>query len=131
MEKIFTQQELDQIAERVFEAYKTKNVSEIARLLNEKPANIHKYFSGINRITPLFFIQVSKQTRVSIHWLLTGEGEKYPQENESNEETVFAFVLRRGSKVPTLESVSPEVLAQIKVFLRKEKANERNKLPDG
>lgn len=78
--------EKDSVFFRILNAFKAKTATEVAERLGLSPQAVSKWNKdGGMKFTTLNLI--SNQTGVSIHWLLTGEGEKYITKN-----AVFAFL---------------------------------------
>lgn len=87
--------------ERVIEAYGGKSIQEIADSLEEKYQTVYGWLVG-KRDAPLeILIRIGKQTGTSLHWLLTGEGEKRREESASPKpsiEDLIQEIARRVAK---------------------------------
>lgn len=105
------------LKERLLEAYKAKNISSLSRLLGIANSTLDGYVKGTSDIPTAVLMRFSEDTGVSVHWLLTGGGEKFP-EIESHEESVFAFILRKGGAPPRLVHLSdPKLLMMVRKIL--------------
>ena len=69
-------QENTEFIERFIEVCNTAQAAEIARLLNISYQAAKNYLQG-RLPKPSVLISISENTPYSIHWLLTGKGEKF------------------------------------------------------
>lgn len=75
--------EKDSVFARILNAFNAKTATEVADRLGISPQAVSKWNNdGGMKFTTLNLI--SEQTGVSIHWLLTGQGEKYVGETVTN-----------------------------------------------
>lgn len=88
-EKIYTYR-IKGFGNRFLEAFNNAPIADIARLTGKTYQGIKNYASG--RIPEWkVMIEVSDSTGCSIHWLLTGEGEKYLTKNITGVTNQLAF----------------------------------------
>ena len=70
--------------QRIQAAFQTTNGAEIARKLGFEKQNIYAWRDGRNLPTTETVLKIYEYTGISLHWLLTGEGEIYPTRNVTN-----------------------------------------------
>lgn len=69
---------MNPIYERIKEAFATKNSAEIARQLGFGKHLAYRWRDGVSLPTTETLLKIYELTGCSLHWLLTGEGEKHP-----------------------------------------------------
>lgn len=70
--KHFTKEELALIKKRVEAAFQTENMSEVARRIKVNVTTLHNYFSGRSILPMRILEQLSKESEVSVDYLLNG-----------------------------------------------------------
>src|SRR5436190_23123002 len=78
MKNVLSHEQLEGIKQRVLLAYNVSELSEFAKSLAISYQTLQHYFIGRTPIPTALLLRFSEDTRVSIHWLLTGKGEKHP-----------------------------------------------------
>jgi predicted transcriptional regulator len=114
---------------KLIEAAGTSKGYEIAAIVGIKPAAVSSWKKE-KKIPYENLFAVSKYSGVSLHWIVTGEGEKYIQPTSEETETIRALAFSAGVKAekltnPTNQAISKELLAMIDAkldeLLRREK----------
>ena len=78
MENVLSRKQLDGIKQRLLSAYNLPDLGELATYIEISSQTIQHYFIGRTPIPSALLLRFSQDTHISIHWLLTGEGEKHP-----------------------------------------------------
>jgi SOS regulatory protein LexA len=75
---------LDQNAfwKRILEAFNTDNLAEIARKLNISSQSVYKWRDAKSRPDIDTLLEISTLTNSSLHWLLTGRGQKFTDDSK-------------------------------------------------
>lgn len=69
------------IYQRIQEAFGTTSHTEIGRILGYEKQNIYKWRDGRSLPPTKTLLKIYELTNCSLHWLLTGEGEKFVSRN--------------------------------------------------
>ena len=75
------------LEERLIEAYKARNVADLARKMDESHQTLDNWIKGRRKLPITKLFEIAASTKCSIHWLLTGEGPKFVVEGSEAEET--------------------------------------------
>ncbi|MBL8204692.1 MAG: helix-turn-helix domain-containing protein [Blastocatellia bacterium] len=78
MENLLPREQLDGIKQRMLSAFDLSEPGELAKRLGIPYQTLQHYFLGRTPIPVQLLLHLSAEARVSIHWILTGEGEKHP-----------------------------------------------------
>ncbi len=78
MENVLSHKQLAGIKERLLAAYNLPELGELARYLEISYQTLQHYFIGRTPLPSALLLRFSEDTHISIHWLLTGQGEKHP-----------------------------------------------------
>lgn len=100
--------------QRVEEVAGDATKKQIAAMAGVSPAAVTNWQTdGKIPLEPLFRFALANG--VSIHWLLTGEGEKMVSKpSEPEKDLVFAFVMKRGATKPEVIALEPSIVAAIR-----------------
>ncbi|HEX4951041.1 MAG TPA: helix-turn-helix domain-containing protein [Blastocatellia bacterium] len=91
-------EQLASIRQRVLSAYNVPDLGELARRVEISYQKLQHYFIGRTQISTDLLLRLSADTHVSIHWLLTGEGEKYPGINQAQSQQLGNQLDERRAK---------------------------------
>jgi len=83
---------------RITEAFGTDNGAEIGRKVKLSKNLVYRWRDGEGIPTSETFLRIFECTGVSLHWLMVGEGEKYP------DETVTGVTKSTASKVLSVDA---------------------------
>jgi hypothetical protein len=120
--------------ERFVEICGTSEASEISRLLDISYQAARNYLGG--RLPEAFvLLSIAEKTPYSIHWLLTGRGEKFTDNTENTEEQLFFGKITEAAKQGCLtamresfsensETALPKTVILKNAKVRSEKARE-------
>jgi Bacteriophage CI repressor helix-turn-helix domain len=98
-------------AERFIEVCDSSQPIEIARLLNISYQAAKNYLQG--RLPEArVLITISEQTAYSIHWLLTGRGEKFITISENEDTLILSDQIRDFVRQICLETINEVMTAQ-------------------
>ncbi len=98
MGNTLSHEQLASIRQRVLSAYNVPDLGEVARRVGVSYQKLQHYFIGRTPIPTVLLLRLSADTRVSIHWLLTGEGEKYPGINQAQSQQLGKQLDERRAK---------------------------------
>ena len=98
MEHGLSGEQLEGIKQRVLSAYNVSELGELARGLEISYQTIQRYFMGRTPIPTALLLRLSEETRVSIHWLVTGAGEKHPGANQTQSQQLGNQLEERREK---------------------------------
>lgn len=126
--------EKKEFARRFVEICGTSEPSEISRLLNISYQAARNYLAGRLPDAGVLLL-IAEKTPCSIHWLLTGRGEKFADNTENIEEKMFYGKLRDAAKegcaialqeafVENPETLLPKTVVLENVKVRSEKSRE-------
>lgn len=121
MNKLFSKDDWIAVGDRVQEAYKTNNVSEIARLLDIDTQTLHNYFSGRTKFPIALLMQISEEKQVSIDWLLRGK-----QHERGDDLKILVARKIDGSQVQIDEQMKKKILQLLDVMLETTGKNDPN-----
>jgi Bacteriophage CI repressor helix-turn-helix domain len=96
--------------ERVIEAYGGKSIQEIAESLEENYQTVYGWLVGKRDAPTEILIRIGKQTGASLHWLLTGDGERRSGETFSSKpsiEDLMEEIARRVAREEIEKTLSP------------------------
>ncbi len=88
MENVLSHKQLAGIKERLLAAYNLPELGELARYLEISYQTLQHYFLGRTPIPSALLLRFSEDTHVSIHWLLTGKGEKHPGVSQTQSQEI-------------------------------------------
>lgn len=91
MQKYSSDKKEEGFRERVIEAFGGIGIREISETTGIPYQTLYSYLTGKRDIPNDTLVQLSKATNVSIHWLLTGEGDKYVPEPSPDRTWYEAF----------------------------------------
>lgn len=120
METILSPEQLVGIRQRVLSAYNVPELSELAKLLEIPYQTLQHYFIGRTPLPTDLLLRLSKDTHVSIHWILMGEGEKYPGVNQTQSQKLGDQLAERRERqrdIFDLVAQFNELPDQVKVAL--------------
>ncbi len=98
MENVLSQKQLEGIKQRLLSAYNLPELGELARYLEISYQTLQHYFIGRTPIPSALLLRVSEDTHISIHWLLTGKGEKHPGINQTQSQEIGNQLEERREK---------------------------------
>ena len=128
--------EIDLFAARFIEVCGSSRPADIQRLLNISYQSAKNYLNG--RVPePSILIKISDRTGYSIHWLLTGEGEKLVGGNREStpilprqiEVSVRRICVEVINEVLGKEQAQPKVVVLQSANLMSEKAENSDRVP--
>jgi len=73
-----------ELFQRITEALGTDNGAEIGRMVKLSKQNVYRWRDGEGVPTTETLLNIYKLSGISLHWVLTGEGEKYPSNVVTN-----------------------------------------------
>lgn len=100
--KLQKNETLADLATRLMEATGSQSLSEVAKKLGVKPSTLWNWAHGRTEIPNTILDKIAKDYKISLNWLLSGEGSKNP----------YLFV-------PT-ENINPEIHQELVDFIRDE-----------
>lgn len=125
--------EENNFVERLIEVCGTSKPAEISRMLNVSYQAAKNYLQG-RLPDSCVLLTISKQTKYSIHWLITGEGKKFVENHREKDKEIFTDEMRAFVRRECLELLN-EALNQPKqpvnekiVVLSSEKIMEEKKI---
>lgn len=98
MENVLSHEQLAGIKHRVLSAYKLSDLGELARASDSPYQTLQHCFLGRTPIPTELLLRWSEETRVSIHWMLTGAGEKHPGSNQAQSQQIGSQLAERREK---------------------------------
>lgn len=97
------------IFKRIQEAFGTTNSAEIARQLGFERQNVYRWRDGRGLPTTEALLKIHQCTEISLHWLLTGEGEKYVGKSGTFVPKKLALVESAVDTAPAPALMIPEI----------------------
>ena len=98
MENVLSHKQLEGIKQRLLSAYNLPELGELARYLEISYQTIQHYFIGRTPIPSALLLRFSEDTHISIHWLLTGKGEKHPGVSQTQSQQIGNQLEERREK---------------------------------
>ncbi len=98
MENVLSRKQLDGIKQRLLSAYNLPELGELATFLEIAQQTIQNYFIGRTALPSALLLRFSEDTHISIHWLLTGKGEKHPGVSETQSQQLGDQLQERREK---------------------------------
>ena len=98
MENVLSHKQLAGIKQRLLSAYNLPELGELARCLEISYQTLQHYFMGRTPIPSALLLRFSEDTHISIHWLLTGKGEKHPGINQTQSQNLESQLDERREK---------------------------------
>lgn len=91
-------------AERLIEVCGSSQTAQIARFLDVSYQAARNYLEG-RLPDSIILLRLSERTPYSIHWLLTGKGEKFIEKTEKKDTSVLSDQIRELVRAEVLELV--------------------------